>query len=156
MRARVHGVSFMEVSIKLALTVLIGLVLFGLSNYVSYLWIEHVVNVLTFTTREGGVDTIYLFVATPKIVLYFFAGWFLFSNKSKYLWLFIALTFCLEVYFVRHVFTEHSTLQTRFWAYFSYLFSSISVLLGYWLKQKLTNNKTSPAAKRTRFQRARL
>ena len=133
----------MKIFLKIISTIFLAYIAFEICVVRDFYWQENIVNKLKYTNVFEFIETIYFIIAIPKLIFYFVIGWFAFKGNSKYIWLFVFIALPLEIYSITHGFTEHSTLQIKFWAYISYLFSSIAVLLGNTLKQRLTSSKTA-------------
>ena len=143
------GVSCMKVIAKTIATILFGVIVFEINVLIGYFWLDNIVGPFSYPAFFEFIQPGLLFAALPEIFLYFAIGWFVFEINSKYIWHFIVISVTLKIYLITPLFTEHSTLLTKLWAYASDMFPGLTTLLGNILKKQLTRRKSMPAAGRS-------
>ena len=139
----------MKVIAKTIAAALFGYFVFQVNILIGFFGLEKVVGPFSYPAIYDFIEPSILLAALPELILYFIIGWFVFERNSKYIWSFIVASIFLKIYLVTHLFTDHSTLPTKFWAYFSYTYPGLAVILGNMLKKQLTRTKSTPAAGRS-------
>lgn len=120
-----------------------GFVTFQVFLIMNFFWNEKIHQLFTGQTIVGFSDVPFLLASMPEFILYFLIGWFVFTTNSKYIWSFVVTVILLKIYFITHIFTEHSSLLIKIWSYFSYLIPAIASILGNKLNTKRVSSKTS-------------
>jgi len=128
-------------TLVLSLLYAIPLYFFGVA--IGEIWYSHVTNGMHFHRYLGFIDTGYLFGFVPLLFLYLTVGYFfvrLFNIEAlKDVLIFCGIILALQTLLISHGFTENADLIDKAWAYLSYLVPSLSVLIGFQLKQLQKN-----------------